>query len=590
MLVFSEQDLIRDPPFSKLDLISCRNVLIYLGETLQQRVLSVFHYALDPAGLLFLGTSEGLGTAADMFAVLDRKAKLFRRKEGFPGHRRATLRRFLPPIVAPAHRTSHPQSAHEEPRKASLREIAEHALLNALAPTAALVNASGDILYLHGRTGMYLEPESGEVRVTNILKMAREGLRRDLTLSLYRATQKHATVHARGLRVKTNGDFTLVDLSIFPVLAEAYSPSDTRLYMVLLQAVTEPERLTKTSPPEPADDDERAAVKFAETAVEELQRELRAKDEYLQAALGELESSNEGLKSSNEEMQSINEELQSTNEGLQTAKEELQSVNEELVTVNSELQAKVVDLSSINNDMSNLLSGTGIATLFVDHQIRILRFTHTLRKIINLIDRDVGRPIGHIVTNIVGYDSLVEDTRRVLDTLVPSEEEVQTRDGRWYNLRILPYRTSENVIEGAVMTFVEVTNAVEARQKLETANEAGKLAVVARDASDAVMVHDLAGQILAWNPAATRLFGWTEDTALTMNVRDMLPEALRGDELLRVAQFAASRTFAPFQTKRLREDGAELAVSMVATALLNEAGEKYATSTSARALEGAEHA
>ncbi len=301
--------------------------------------------------------------------------------------------------------------------------------------------------------------------------MARAGLRRDLSLGLYRASQKRARVVTRGLRVKTNGDFTTVNLTICPVPTTIDARPDAPLFVVLLEAVEAAPRVASVPATDALEPTADTATEAAPASVAELQGELEAKDAYLQVALGELESANEGLTSRNEEMQSINEELQSTNEELQTAKEELQSVNEELVTVNSELQVKVSDLSSINNDMSNLLAGTGIATLFVDHQMRILRFTHTLRKIINLIDRDVGRPISHIVTNILDYGTLVEDTRRVLDTLMPVEMEVQTSDRRWYTLRILPYRTSENLIEGAVLTFVEVTSAVHERERLMAALE-----------------------------------------------------------------------------------------------------------------------
>ena len=233
-----------------------------------------------------------------------------------------------------------------------------------------------------------------------------------------------------------------------------------------------------------------------------LKQELRAKEEYLQTTNEELETSNEELKSSNEEMQSVNEELQSTNEELETSKEELQSVNEELATVNAELQQKVVDLSRANNDMNNLLAGTGIGTIFVDHQLRIQRFTPAVTQVINLILTDVGRPVGHIVSNLAGYDRLVEDVKAVLDTLVPKEVEVQTKAGAWYLLRIRPYRTLENVIEGAVITFTEITEMRNAQAALRESEALRRLAVVVRDAHDAILMQDLEGRILAWNPRA----------------------------------------------------------------------------------------
>ncbi len=333
----------------------------------------------------------------------------------------------------------------------------------------ALVNAQGDILYLHGRTGLYLEPTPGESGPNNILKMGREGLHRDLVVALGKAAGTGVTVRCPGLRVKTNGDVTTVNLIVRPVAA---SPEPS-LYLVILEQAREPvisDALSATSrqdgkPPSETDSED------ADTRIAALKQELRDKEEYLQTYNEELETSNEELKSSNEEMQSINEELQSTNEELETSKEELQSVNEELATVNSELQTKVADLSRANNDMNNLLAGTGIATVFVDHQLRILRFTPAATKIINLIQSDIGRPVGHIVSNLPGYDKLTQDTQAVLDTLVPREAEVRTAEGRWYTMRIQPYRTLDNVIEGAVLTFVDVTEARQLQAKLRESEE-----------------------------------------------------------------------------------------------------------------------
>ncbi len=473
MLVFSEQNVIKDPPFSKLDLISCRNLLIYLGGDLQKKLIPLFHYALNPGGFLFLGTSETVGEYQDIFTALDRKLKLYQRKEDFSGARRAGLGRFLPSMTTPD--TERPRSGEKTDysRKLPLRELTEQSLLQELVQAGALVNAGGDILYLHGRTGMYLEPAPGESGPNNILKMAREGLRRDLITALHKAAGIKETVRCPGLRVKTNGDFTTVNLTIRPVAAGPADSPEPPLFLVILEQAQEPMIGDKLSLPngqagkpssEPAGED-------ADDRIAALKQELRAKEEYLQTTNEELETSNEELKSSNEEMQSVNEELQSTNEELETSKEELQSVNEELSTVNAELQTKVFDLSRANNDMNNLLAGTGIATVFVDHHLRILRFTPAATKIINLIQSDIGRPVGHIVSNLPGYGNLKEDTQAVLDTLVPKELDVQTAEGRWYTMRIQPYRTMDNVIEGAVLTFMDVTAARELHEELRV-NEA----------------------------------------------------------------------------------------------------------------------
>jgi two-component system CheB/CheR fusion protein len=312
---------------------------------------------------------------------------------------------------------------------------------------------------------------------------------------------------------------------------------------------------------------------------------LRAKEEYLQTTNEELETSNENLKSANEEMQSVNEELQSANEELETSREELQSVNEELITVNAELQTKVTDLSRANNDMNNLLAGSGVGTVFVDHQLRILRFTPEARAIMNLIPGDEGRPVAHIVSNLVGYDRLVADVQVVLDTLIPQEVDVQTTTGKWYTMRTLPYRTLDNVIEGAVITFVDITEMVRTREALLKANEGLRLAVVVRDAHDAITVQDLDGRILAWNPAAVRMYGWSEAEALEMNVRDRIPSALREAALESAHQLSQSEILEPFRTQLITKNGTAVEVWMTATALLNEAGKMYAIATTERARE-----
>jgi len=319
------------------------------------------------------------------------------------------------------------------------------------------------------------------------------------------------------------------------------------------------------------------------TQLAALNEELQAKERTLHAANEELEASNEELKSFTEEMQSVNEELQSTNEEMETSKEELQSINEELATVNTELQTKVADLSRANNDMNNLLAGTGIGTVFLDLQLHILRFTPAATLIINLIPGDIGRPVGHIVANLVGYDQLVPDVQGVLKTLNSRELDVQTRDGKWYTLRILPYRTLDNVIEGAVITFIEITEIVRTREALRKANEQLRLAVVVRDATDAITVQDLEGRTIAWNPGAERLYGWTEAQALAMNVRERIPADLRDGALAKVRQLSQAQTLEPYQTQRLAQNGAVLEVSLTSTALVNEAGQMYAIATTERA-------
>jgi len=566
MLVFSEQNVIKDPPFSKLDLISCRNLLIYLGGDLQKKLIPLFHYALNPGGFLFLGTSETVGEFMDLFSVLDRKLKLYQRRDDVHSAQRGVMGRFVPPMTAMD--TAFPKAIEKAAglRKLPLRELTEQALLQQVVQVGALVNGQGDILYLHGRTGLYLEPTPGEIGVSNILKMAREGLRRDLTKALHRAVGTKEIVHYPGLRVKTNGDLTTVNLTVRPVAEGRTETPDRPMYLVILEqgppfdsarmAALSTDTGTDTSTglssvslrpvsTDGPDNDARIAG---------LKQELRAKEEYLQTANEELETSNEELKSSNEEMQSVNEELQSTNEELETSKEELQSVNEELATVNSELQTKVSDLSRANNDMNNLLAGTGIATVFVDHRQNILRFTPAATQIINLILSDIGRPVGHIVANLAGYDGLVADTQAVLHSLIPKEVEVQTKDGKWYTMRIMPYRTMDNVIEGAVITFVDIT---EMKKTQESLWETEKLFKgLFENALSAVAIHEIVldeyGKpvdyiFLQANPAFEKHTGLRVADVLGKRVTQVYPGIEKSDQIEIYGKVALSGEPASFE-------------------------------------------
>jgi two-component system, chemotaxis family, CheB/CheR fusion protein len=432
-----------------------------------------------------------------------------------------------------------------------------------VAPAAALVDEHGDLLYLHGRTGQYFEPSPGEARSPNVLRMAREGLRRPLTSALRRAPTE-PSVHLLGLSVKTNGAYTPVDLTVCRVAGTA---PGAWLYLVILAEGRAAAAVPGTARARGA---RRASAPDAdaEAQLAALQEELRTKEESLQAIVEAQDTTNEELQSSNEEMQSVNEELE-------TSKEELESVNEELATVNSELQPSVVQLSQSNNDMVNLLAGNGLGTIFVDQQLNILRFTPAAMLVMNLIPSDVGQPVGHIVTNLVGYQALAEDVKGVLDTLVPRDVEVQARAGAWYLLRIRPYRTQENVIEGAVVTFVDIT-------ELRTLRQAGRLAVVVKDARDAITVQGLDGRTLAWNPAAERMYGWTEAEALAMNVRDRIPPEDRAQALAALERLGRSGTLAPMRAPRLTRDGRRVEVAITATLLLDQAGQPYAIATTER--------
>ena len=575
MLVFSEHDLTRDPPFSHMDLISCRNVLIYMGVELHRKLIPLFHYALNPGGTLLLGTSESIGDFVNLFAVQDRKSKVFQRKQESYGQYQPVL--TLPIPIPPKENMSVPrrQAPPQGESSLPLRELTERLLLQKYAPTGLLVNEHGEILFLHGRSGRYLEPAPGDPGgLTNILKLAREGLRPALTTALHRAATHQEAVIQNGLRVRTNGGYSLVNLTVQPAFingnlpTEASQPPST-LFLVILEEVQQ-----GASPPEPGPD--------VDARIAALRQELREKDEYIQNSNEELETTYEELKSSNEEMQSVNEELQSTNEELETAKEELQSVNEELSTVNTELQQRVTDLSRANNDINNLLSSTGIGTIFVNHAMLIQRFTANISPVFNLLAGDIGRPLGDIASNLAGYDHLLADVQSVLDSLVPRDVEVQTRAGAWYLLRIQPYRTQENVIEGAVINFTEISELKKAQAARHESEGLQRLATVVRDANDAILVQDLSGRILAWNPMAGKMYGWSESQALLMNIRDLVPEADRKQALLTARQLAHGHKLETYTISRLTSSGRVLEVSITATALLDPDGEIYAIATTER--------
>ncbi len=561
MLVFSEHNVTSDPPFSRLDLISCRNLLIFLDGDQQKKILYLFHYALNPQSFLFLGTSETIGELADFYASVDRKWKLYTNKETVTFH---PAQKFYPLFKTV------PQNIVTGKSKAnSMREVVEKMLLQHYTPACAAINKRGEILYIHRRTGKYLEPAPGEISL-NITHMAREGLKLELTTAIRKAVAEKKAVTFRGLRVKGNGAITTVNLTVSPFPAESSPFSD--LFMVIFEEVIFPEendqrKEVAASVAEAADADETSA---RDERIIDLERELRHKEEYLQTVIEELETSNE-------ELQSTNEEFQSANEELETSKEELQSLNEELITVNTELQKKIEELYRINNDINNMLLGTGMGTIFVDHQLLIQRFTPPATRAINLIQSDLGRPVNHIVSNLLNYDLLEQDVQTVLNTLMPKEVEVRTKNDGWYLVRILPYRTIDNVIEGAVINFIDIT-------ELKHMQEMSHLAVVVRDSNDAVTMQDLEGKILAWNPGAEKLYGWRESEALGMNISEIVPEERSGEALEMVKRLAQSKKLEPFQTQRLTKNGEKVEVWITATMLVDKEGKQYAVATTERLI------
>ncbi|HKS35629.1 MAG TPA: chemotaxis protein CheB, partial [Verrucomicrobiae bacterium] len=441
MVIFAPQNIIKDPPFVKLDLLCCRNLLIYLDPGLQKKLFPLFHYALKPGGLLFLGSSESIGGFQDYFAALDKKWKIYRRKETVVT---APALADLPPLAAA--RTTGNVAAAETKKggPGALADLVTRLLLSEYSPASVVVNEKGDILYVHGRTGKYLEPAAGQANL-NVVEMAREGLKFELSAAIRKAHSQDKDVRLTGLRVQANGRSQVLNLTV----KRLQQPENLRGLLLVVFEETEPTQPVKATKAR------RATRGQPRHRAAELEKELQYTKEHLQTTIEELETSNEELKSTNEELQSTNEELQSTNEELETSKEEMHSLNEELVTVNTELQSKVEQLTQAQGDMKNLLDSTRIATIFLDNNLCVKRFTAEANRVTNLIPSDVGRPIGHIVSNLK-HETLLQDVEQVLDTLVFKEVKVQSRDGRWFLMRIMPYRTIENVIDGVVITFVDI--------------------------------------------------------------------------------------------------------------------------------------
>ncbi len=487
MVVFATQNVIKDPPFTKLDLLSCRNLMIYLEAELQNRLIPAFHYALKPGGVLFLSPSESIGNHTDLFSSLNRKWKFYRAT-----HSLASSRTVMAHVTSWTADTSGkaPEEIMSKPKETNFAELTRRALVQCFAPASVVTDLKGDTLYVHGDTGKYLRPAPGQASL-NVNDMAREGLELELRTAIRAANDGVPTLN-KETQVNTNHGFATVSLSVRPLPGPDGSQN---LLLVSFQDIAAPAIKSGRKKP---------VAKPAElNRIEELERDLTYLKENHQASIEEQQASNEELKSTNEEMQSTNEELQSTNEELETSKEELQSVNEELITVNAELQAKIEQLAGMQNDMKNLLDNTNIGTIFLDDQMLIRRFTREAANIFRLVPTDVGRSLSDIKSNLKD-DQLLTKAQTVLDSLVPIEQEVRTDNGAWYLARIQPYRTLDNIIEGAVLTFTDISKRIEAETAVQLARELAENIVDSIRAPLLVLDSDL--QVVSANLAFYQYF------------------------------------------------------------------------------------
>jgi len=552
MCIFSVHNLIKDTPFSKIDLISCRNLLIYFDPALQQRVLALFHFGLRQRGYLFLGPAENVTPQLKLFSRVDSRARLFKARAVEPGRVPPEL-----PLGVPSASQVPPQA---RPATLTVQEAATRRaqrVIDAYAPAAVLVDEHYEVLHFSGRTGRYLQPSPGAASL-NLFNIVDPSLRPDLRAAISRAMSNGKRIVRENLRLPADGGTLLMNIVVEPLPG---GDSEQRLCVVLFQEVA-------PAKPEPQRDKRPASEK--DEIIQHLEAELVSTRERLQATIEELETSNEEMKSSNEEFQSVTEELQSSNEELETSKEELQSINEELETVNAELNSKVESLDRALSDQKNLLENTEIATIFLDGKLRIKSFTSPVTEIFRLIDSDLGRPVTDISTRL-DYEHLPRDVGRVLRTLSRVEHEVTTIDGgASYIMRILPYRTLANVIDGVVVTFLDITE----RKRNEEA--LARLAAIVANSADAIIGLKPDGSISSWNAGAERIYGFSTEEAIGRPLAMTMPPENEHGQRQILERLRRSTPVTAFETERITKDGTRIHVSYTSTPIRNQAGKLLA--------------
>ena len=522
--VFAKQNVAADPPFSRLDLISCRNLLIYLAPALQRRVIPTFHYALNPDGFLLLGASETIGTSSDLFTLVDRTHRIYRK--------RAAAARPYPNFLAEDTRSGMARQVREKPGEPTdwLHE-ADRMVLTQYSPPGALVDSEFHVLQFRGETGAYLKPSPGEASL-DILKMARDGLFLELRSAIAESHTRKVEARRSNVRVRGDSETRRIDLRVLPILLPGrreecflvlFEDPQTRVEAANATARetsgagaasatgTKMAQWFKRRRATPSEDD-------AED-VKTLQQELASTREYVQSVIEEQDASNEELKSANEEVLSTNEELQSTNEELETAKEELQSINEELTTVNEQLQTRNTELSRLNDDVNNLITSTSIPMVAVGVDLRIRRVTPAAAKLFSILPTDIGRPIGNLkpAIDIPDLETLIAE---VIETVKAHEHEVRDREGRHHMLRLHPYRTADNRIDGAVVTLVDIEEITAQAERLRVKAKLLELS------SDAIITRDKDSIITFWNRGAELTYGWKAEEAIGKNCRSLLEGAL----------------------------------------------------------------
>ncbi|NML45205.1 PAS domain S-box protein [Ramlibacter sp. G-1-2-2] len=572
MVLFAVHDVLKDSPFSRLDLVTCRNLLIYLGRDAQRRVFDIFHFALLPGGKLFLGSSEAVEDGSALFSVLDKKHRIYGQRStprvGLPvptgpgtlAHAMELQQNLREgPVIAGAAFNAQPQRpirGNDTGRVASWGEL-HLRLLEHLAPPSILVDAEYDIVHLSPTAGRFLRLGGGEP-TRNLLRSVPPALRIELRAALYQAAQSHQTVQVPAVPLDLHGNAVPVSIQVTPANDIA---SDVFLVVLTEQA-------PNAGPPAPD-----SARPSPDPVAQHLDRELERLKAHLRDTVEQYEVSTEELMASNEELQAMNEELRSATEELETSREELQSINEELTTVNHELKSKVEELGHANSDMHNLMDATAIATVFLDRELRITRYTPSAVSLFNLIPTDVGRPLTDLTTQLQ-YPELGSDEQRVLERLVPVEREVGQTDGSWYLARLLPYRTIEDRIAGVVLSFINITERKQAEEVRLW------LSAVVTSTADGIVSFSLDQTILSWNAGAERIFGYTAEDAI-------------GQPLSILArQDAADWVVVPqrvenLETVRTRKDGSEVHVSITVSPIRDAGGKVMASTAIVRDITAA---
>lgn len=513
MCVFARQDMVKDPPFSRLDLISCRNVIIYFGPAMQKKLFPVFHYALKQKGFLFLGSSESVGAFVNLFNLEDKKHKIYSKKAVHTPVI-AELTAVDYEAAAVEHREKASRISHDVDLKFNVLEEANRIVLSQYAPAGVVVNGDLEILQFRGRTGYYLEHASGTPNL-NLLKMARDGLSLGLHGAINQAKKENVPVRKEGLRVVNNGRSERVNVDVIP-FGEPHSKE--KYFLVLFERSIPQDLPPREEAGGAAAGAQQAALYDEGYQLVGLEHELTATKEYLKSVIEQYELTNEALRAANEEIQSSNEELQSMNEELETAKEELQSSNEELMTLNDEVQNRNLELGKISSDLQNLFHSVNIPVIMLGSSLNIRRFNHSAEKVLKLIATDVGRPITDINTNFKNFD-LELAIQEVLDTLISTEQEVQDRHGCWYSVQLRPYRTMENKIDGVVITFVDIDII---KKSLELSEEARNYAeAIVETVREPLLVLDAGLHVKSANKAFYQTFMVTPEETMDRGIFDL---------------------------------------------------------------------